>query len=130
MPSRHCEWPSNAKQIWICGWARQAAYKRDIPWVCRGPHSGHGDTNGSYDAYMQANVAYQASQDPEYQALLAKQQALREDDSGAMPPPPPPADVRIFFHNPFPHCHHLAFTCAAFQLISDSPGCLMLWQHL
>ena len=63
--------------------------------VCyRAPSGGYGDTNGSYEAYMQANVAYQASQDPEYQALLAKQQALREDDSGAMPPPPPAAEVR------------------------------------
>ena len=64
--------------------------------VCyRAPSGGYGDTNGSYEAYMQANVAYQASQDPEYQALLAKQQALREDDSGAMPPPPPAAEVRL-----------------------------------
>ncbi|KAK9805368.1 hypothetical protein WJX73_007555 [Symbiochloris irregularis] len=31
--------------------------------------------NQGYEAYIQANVAYQASQDPEYQALLARQQA-------------------------------------------------------
>ncbi|KAK9810192.1 hypothetical protein WJX72_006465 [[Myrmecia] bisecta] len=32
-----------------------------------------------YEAYVQANVAYQANTDPEYQALMAKQQALREE---------------------------------------------------
>lgn len=38
---------------------------------------------GNYEAYVASNVQYQASTDPEYQALLSQRQQLQDPDAEA-----------------------------------------------
>lgn len=44
---------------------------------------------GNYEAYVASNVQYQASTDPEYQALLSQRQQLQDPDAEAAMVSPP-----------------------------------------